>query len=531
MRVEAKRLGFLALGGVLTGLALVLADIGFLSFLTLIPSALVLLSISQKEKLRALFGYGFFFFMSFYLVVYHWFLTLYPLDFITSVTKGEALLIVLAGWIGLSLLQSLGGGVMFILFGALCRTEIVKKHPLFKPFLMAALWVILEWSQTLGWWGVPWARLPIAFSKYPFFLQGASLFGSYFVTFLIVAVNFLIAYAMITARKRTIVSFVALSLVLANFVLCGVLWGIGGKNKGETVKVAAVQGNIATAEKWDSSLIYKIFDVYRKNTVSAASDGATLVLWPETAIPLTFVEDSIAEKYAISVAEESGATLLVGAFTNDKKDNQFNSILAVSPDGTVANTVYSKRHLVPFGEYLPMTDLVEFIFPPVTELMRADMLTKGEGANIITVGDAEIGALVCFDSIYETLALDSVREGATLLTVSTNDSWFMDSAALYMHNAQAQLRAIENGRFVVRAANTGVSSIISNRGEILLMTEPYDETYVLSEVYERDERTLYSYVGNLFVVLCALVTVMCFFCEIYFKKVLTKRDKIDTMSL
>ena len=108
MREEVKRFGLLALGGILTGLTLVISKIGVLCFLTLIPSALVLLKIANKERLRTLFGYGFFFFSCFYLVVYHWLLTLYPLDFIGEISKGEALFIVLAGWLGLSLLQSLG---------------------------------------------------------------------------------------------------------------------------------------------------------------------------------------------------------------------------------------------------------------------------------------------------------------------------------------------------------------------------------------------------------------------------------------
>ena len=529
MRNEAKRFGFLALGGVLTGITLVITDVGFLCFLSLIPAALVLLSIAEKEKFRALFGYGFFLFMCFYLVVYHWFITLYPLEFIEGITRGEALFIVLAGWLGLSLLQSLGGGILFLLFGALCRTKTVQKYPVAKPFFAAMLWVILEWSETLGWWGVPWGRLSIALSKYPFLLQTASLFGSCFITFFVVAINFLLAYAILLADKRRVLSVLAGGLALLHVLCCGILWTQGAKNDGNTITVAAVQGNVDTAEKWDKDLVYKTFEIYRKNTVAAASEGAEIVLWPETALPLTLSEGSSAESYALSVAEEAKIPVLVGAFTMDNADNQYNSILLVTPDGKIEDNFYSKRHLVPFGEYLPMQSMFAFLFPPVSELMRADVLTAGKGANIIATGDAKIGALICFDSIYESLALESVREGATLLTVSTNDSWFMDSAALYMHNAQAQLRAIESSRYVVRAANTGVSSVISNRGEILSLTEPYEETYIVAEVYEREGRTLYSYVGNLIVWLSIIVTVMCLMCELRFENLLTKSKRTDKM--
>lgn len=531
MRNELKRFLLLALGGVLLGLTLVISEIGFLCFFALVPSALVILKIVDKEKLKSLFGYGFFFFMCFYLVAFHWLLTLYPLDFVEGMSKAEALFIVLAGWLGLSAFQSLGGGLALVLFGAASRTKLVKSTPVVKPFLMAALWVVLEWSQTLTWAGVPWGRLPIALSDYPFLLQGASLFGSYGVTFLIVFVNLLLAYAILNTSKRTLCASVAAGLVIVNVAACGVLWAFGAKNEGDIIKIAAIQGNIETSQKWNKEMIFDILEIYENNTLEAAAAGADIVLWPETAIPLTVEEGSLAESYARDVARRSGAVVLVGAFTSDNKHNQYNSLLAVYPDGTIDKTVYSKRHLVPFGEYLPMKTFVELFFPFVKDLMRADILTAGKDANIIPIDNVSVGALICFDSIYETLALDSVREGADVLVVPTNDAWFMDSAALYMHNAQSQLRAIENGRFIVRAANTGVSSVISNRGEVLLITEPYEQTYIVGDVYSREGRTLYSYVGNLFVYLCAFVMVLCFLSEIYFGKVLTKRQKTDTMSL
>jgi apolipoprotein N-acyltransferase len=113
-----------------------------------------------------------------------------------------------------------------------------------------------------------------------------------------------------------------------------------------------------------------------------------------------------------------------------------------------------------------------------------------------------IGSLICFDSIYENNAADSVENGAQLLAVSTNDSWFQDSRGVWMHHAQSQLRAIETGRYVVRAANTGISSVISDKGEVLRSLDALKTGYVLEEVRLSERVTAYSVIGNLFAYLC-----------------------------
>jgi apolipoprotein N-acyltransferase len=125
-----------------------------------------------------------------------------------------------------------------------------------------------------------------------------------------------------------------------------------------------------------------------------------------------------------------------------------------------------------------------------------------------------IGSLICFDSIYEQLSLDSVRDGAQLLAVSTNDSWFFDSAAARMHNAQAQLRAAETGRCIIRAANTGISSVISSRGELLSTLPALQDGVLTASITQGDHVTLYTRIGNLFVYLCMSYSVGLVLCEV-----------------
>ncbi len=505
-RSKTVRLILLAFGALLTGITLVYPQSGWITWISLIPSAIAIIGIcgDQAVKKRALYGYGFFFFYCYFFVNFHWFVNLYPLDFIDGMTKASALAVVIVAWFGLSALQALSAGLVFLIFAAIVRGELAKRYPIVSAAGFAALWAILEWSQTLGWVGVPWARLSISQTFWLVEAQTVSLFGSCFLSFLIVFVNFSAAYAVLRADKRKMLAAISAGAFVLNTLLGCVIW-IGYTETDEKVRIAAVQGNISSQEKWSSSLTQKTLDVYEEGTKTAALQGATVVVWPESALPYNLDSNRYIDGFASQVAKDNEVTLLVGAFTYDSDNNEYNSIIVYTPSGERFETVYSKRHLVPFGEFVPMRGLISVLIPPLTELsMLSEDLAEGESANIFNLEDGSVGSLICFDSIYDELARDSVREGAQVLAISTNDSWFLDSAALDMHYAQAKLRAIENGRCVVRSANTGLSGVISPRGETMAEIPPLESGVVISDVSLRASHTLYTYVGNTFVYLCAL---------------------------
>jgi apolipoprotein N-acyltransferase len=505
---RSVRLLMLVLSGILTGLCLVISKIGFLEWLTLVPCALFLLTLASKDglRLRALYGYGVFFFMSFYTVNFHWFVNLYPLDFIDGMTKGAALCVVIAAWIGLSFFQAVQGGLVFVLTGIVFRTSVCRRFSIIKPFAFAGIWAVYEWLQTFGWWGVPWGRLPLGQSEYLVGLQTASWFGPYFVTFIIVSVNALIALALSNKSKLKLCGVVVAALLVFQYGAGTAIW-LSHKNTGETVRVAAVQGNISSHEKWDSSSSLKTRQVYEGYTKEAASRGAKIVVWPETALPYTISKGSSYYKFASELAQENNVTILVGAFTVDG-EGYYNSLICFTPDGKTLDNIYAKRRLVPFGEFVPMRTLIETVIPPLAELvMSGDEITQGEDSKLFMIDEGAIGSLICFDSIYEDLTRRSVLDGAQLICLSTNDSWFTDSAALYMHNAQAQLRAIESGRDIVRSANTGISTVINSRGEVVSELAPLVDGLIVEDVCTRSNTTLYTRIGNLFVYLLALAIV------------------------
>ncbi len=501
--MQGKRYLFLLpLGGILTALCLVFPKIGFLQWLTMMPALLWLFSRVTPEgrpKLRTLYGAGFLYFLSFYLTVYHWFFYLYPMEF-AGVTPLQAAGLVAICWLGLSLLQTVFSALIFPLFGWLCGTCVLRRYPVLAPFLFAVQYTVAEWSQTFTWMGVPWARLSLGQLECGFLINSAAFFGSYFITLVLVLVNALLAYGLLYRQKERLCALVAVGAFLLNLTLGGVAYLTTDTESDRPIVVAAAQGNNGSTEKWsvDNNRITQ--EVYRRCTAEAAARGADVVLLPETFLPYSF---GTIRNYVVGLATEYDITVICGAFLYDREQNaDYNSIFIVYPDGTVEEDTYSKQRLVPFGEFVPWRPVIELLIPPLADMnMLASDLLPGRGSTVIQTPHGNLGGLICFDSIYEGLTLQSVRNGAELILLPTNDSWFTNSAAVYMHAGQARLRAIEGGRWILRSAETGISCVIDPRGEAHDAKPPLTEGVAISTAYLQGSRTLYSYIGNTLVYL------------------------------
>ena len=516
---------FLALGAFLTALTLMIPSIGFLEWVSLVPAAIIFVVTAKDTEVRykQMYLCGFVYYMSFGLTIFHWFINLYPLEFI-DMTKAEAAVVVFVAWIGLSLLQAVFASFMPVLLAIILRNSVASKYRLATPFVAAALYTVFEWMQTLTWMGVPWGRLALGQTEAPLMMKSASVFGSYFITFLIVSVNFFLALFILMKRdeKRRVYLAFGAGLVVLN-LLVGMSAELLEAKDGETVRAAAIQPNISSHEKWEFNTLTVTKEVVEKYSLAAAEEGATLIVLPESVFPYDLFVNPTIYNFITDLAVRCDATLVVGGFTSGE-DLDKNSLIFVNPDGSVDETVYSKRHLVPFGEYVPLRTIIMTLIPPLAEIsMLGEDLAPGEDSAVADTEAGKLGGLVCFDSIYEMLTVDSVRDGAEIIVLGTNDSWFLDSAAVYMHNSQAKLRAVETGRYVVRSANTGVSSIIDPDGRVLDEEPPLVEGYVIADVAVRGSMTLYSVIGNAFVYLniAALVLMLA---GVIKEKTVTKRN-------
>lgn len=497
----AGRLPCLA-SGLLCALPLLWENLFWLSWIALLPMAARFMLHTPRWREAFWFGIGY------YGVLYHWFTCLYPMDF-AGFSAAQSIGAVAVCWIGLTLLQTVGTAFLAPLF-RMCRHLPHWSWPL----SFAACWTALEWCQTQTWLGVPYFRLALSQSACLPMLQSAALLGSLFTGFLIAAVNGLLALALVSGREHAGALPVCAALTGA-LILTGANYGYGVhalsayRDEGEPVRITAVQANISSTEKWKSGTAISLLNAYAELSEAAAAEEnpPVLLFWPETALNAN-VRGSVAYRKALrEVGQRCGIPILFGAFDKlygaEGEVRIYNALLLLDEDGSLSEQVYYKRRLVPFGEFLPMKKLVTALLPVLADMnLLGDDLTPGDSPALIDTAYGKIGGLICFDSIYETLTLDSVRAGAQLLALATNDSWYQDSAAVYQHNRHAVLRAVESGRYIVRAANTGISSIIRPTGEITASLAPLKAGVVTGDVYFRSDRTVYSIVGNVIVLFC-----------------------------
>ncbi len=520
----------LFLSGILTAVPIVfpkLFVIGIVSFA--IPAVVEYTAEGKLSRMRSAYLRGLLFFMGFGVTVFSWFCAMYPLEF-TGLGKGAALAVVLAGSVGLSLLQALFWAFFFVLMTALSCKLNVKNSPILYSLAFSCLYVVFEWMSTKTWAAVPWGRLAVGQTEFLPMIQISSVLGSYAVSFILVFFGCALGVGVAEYRKSgTRVAFRPLALaaaILAVNISFGTVRTLSytvpeGSRK---ITAAAIQGNVSSHDKWSADSFIRTEDAYYSLTMAAVRDGADIAVFPET--PIVYNSDGdggdLVRSYFEKVARESGIPIVTGVFTKNDDGVSENSVVTVTPDGGFSKEKYIKRHLVPFGEYVPMRNFVSAVFPPLSSIgMLATDLAEGTQPTLLQTEYGKIAPLICFDSIYETLALDSVRAGGELITLSTNDSWFLDSHGVWEHNRHAVLRSVECGRYTVRSANTGVSSIISPTGEILDAIPPLEEGYITADVYMIRENTIYTVIGNGFVLLCGIgVLTISVFCAV------RKREKL-----
>ena len=356
-------------------------------------------------------------------------------------------------------------------------------------------------------------------------IQSASLLGSYFVTMVIVTgCGYLALFVRRPAQKRLLAAGCG---ILAGNIALGALLLALPAGETDTVRAAVVQGNIGTSEKWESGRAAEILALYASLAEQAAQAGAELILLPETAVPVYFEEGGVLHQAYARIAAEYGCTIATGVLVRDG-DVGRNALLAVYPDGSISER-YDKRHLVPFGEYLPFESLLKKLLPFLEDLnLGSTQFAAGEDSAVLPLCGIETGALVCYDSIFPPLSADSVKNGAQMLAVVTNDSWFGNSAALSQHMAHSVLRAVENGVCVVRAANTGISCIVGPKGELRAQTEPDTAAVAYADVGAAPRRTLYSYVGDAVLYLAFAFVLMCLLWAYIEKRTEKKHDRNQT---
>ncbi len=381
--------------------------------------------------------------------------------------------------------------------------------------LAPAIWVATELGRQYVWDGFPWMLLGYSQVSILPVAQAASLVGVYGLSALLASVSTAAALVVLDRGRLRWVYAASTAAVLVT----AVLWGQARLNgstllsRGTPVRVAVLQGNVAQEQKWDPALRGAITALYVDMTRRALEKGASFVMWPESSYPAFFEDDLIGASTVRRLARESGATLLIGSDqvepvrsttgTTAPAPRLYNAAFLVKPDGTTG-AVYRKMQLVPFGEYVPLKTLLFFVGPLVEAVSE---FTPGRDPVLLPVGEHLVSTAICYEVIYPNLIRRFVQDGSELLTTITNDAWYGRSSAAYQHWDQAALRAIEQGRFLARAANTGISGFVDPYGRVLDRTPLFEPALVVQDLRFLTDRTVYSRIGDLVAWLSLAVTI------------------------
>jgi apolipoprotein N-acyltransferase len=278
-----------------------------------------------------------------------------------------------------------------------------------------------------------------------------------------------------------------------------------------------VQGNIEQDQKWSPAMRLETVDRYirlSKEAIAREDGPPALLVWPETALPFLIDDNPYLRKLEQSLIRKEKIWLLAGApyyKEVDVKDPQptkeflaYNSAYLFAPDGSVAGR-YDKQHLVPFGEYVPLSDYVSLPGPLVENIGN---FSSGKPGRPLSCQGAAIGVLICFESIFPELARDWTASGANLLVNITNDAWFGRSSAPWQHLSMAVLRAAENRRSLARSANTGVSALIDPLGRIIGASPLFQPFYLMADVPLLQTKTVFVSFGYHFGLICLLASII-----------------------
>ena len=396
------------------------------------------------------------------------------------------------------------------LFPALFATVTAFLCRRFGPgalFSAPAVWVTTELGRLYLFTGFPWELLGYSQTNFLPIAQTASLVGVLGVSALVILINGTIAYTVVGNRRQVWRPLGAVAVLVLASVVFGT-WRLGDGvlvRAGTPLRGAALQGNVAQDDKWNPVLQDGILADYLDLTRQAASDGAELIIWPEAAAAFTFGDNPRSEAVR-AVARTTGTHLLVGStlVTSDVDIRYYNAAIMLDPAGMTAG-VYQKQHLVPFGEYVPFRQALSFVSPLVETVAG---FSAGPGPRTLPVAGLPVSTAICYEIIFPGLVREFVESGSQLLTTITNDAWYGRSSAPHQHFQQATMRAIEQGRFLVRAANTGITGVIDPYGHVLARTPLFEPAMVVEDVRLLDGLTVYARIGDALAYACAALTLL-----------------------
>lgn len=388
-----------------------------------------------------------------------------------------------------------------------------------KPFIglliLPAFWAGLEYLRSFFLGGFPWEL--IAYSQYRNLklIQIADILGPFGVSYAIVLANvalFLVylhlrgqSWRGIKITRKVAIGSVAMCLLVPGLAWIYGAWRIPAIDRQAAaqniMRVAVIQGNIDQSLKWEPAQQKATLKKYFDLSLSTKRRHPELIVWPETAAPFYFQYDKNLTARLQKGISRIDTLFLIGIPTvqiDGSRVSYYNTAFLLNSKGQPLSS-YHKAHLVPFGEYVPLRRYLPFLGKIVAQVGD---FTPGRVGDTIQWNGHDLGVLICYEMIFPYLARATVANGAQMLVNITNDAWYGRTSAPDQHFSMAVFRAIENRRFMVRAANTGISGFIDPVGRMIAPTGLFEDAAITGDVALMDQIGWYTRYGDLFGKFC-----------------------------
>jgi apolipoprotein N-acyltransferase len=394
------------------------------------------------------------------------------------------------------------------------------------PFGLAALWAALDYLRHHLLSGFPWAVLGYAQHGNPALMALAPIGGVYGLSFLTVLGS--LGAAALIRRTHRARGPVRPGLAACAATLGALATGVWVNaqptpDSGEKIRVAVIQGNIDQGVKWSPAWLEATLRIYEDLTREARAEGAQVIVWPETAVPGSLETDPEFRARIEALAREQAAVLVVGAVGVEPSGvggyRYYDSGYVFDTEGRQIER-YDKAHLVPFGEYVPLRGLLGLLVGAVARGVAPDNVTAGPGPRVVTLprrpdptqssapetqAPVPVGIPICYELLFPDLVREFVTGGGALLLAITNDAWYGRTGAPYQFLAITALRSAETRVWTARAANTGVSAFIDDRGRVRSRTKIFERGLLVDDVPLRPraaEDSFYVRHGDVFAWVC-----------------------------
>ena len=367
------------------------------------------------------------------------------------------------------------------------------KNYVVMTLMIPALWVLLEWLRGLLLTGFPWLAVGYSQAATSPLVGYAAVLGVYGVSLAVAVSAGLLAW--LWQERWNTQGKIALGIVL-------LLWFAGAalrvvdwtQPEGDAIKVSLLQGNIPQGIKFEEDRLVSTLETYRR---LAQSSDARLIVMPETALPMLPEDLPLFYTELLGNHMRSNAgDILIGLFERDR-GLYYNSVISL---GSAASQSYRKSHLVPFGEFIPLRPILGWVINELLHIPMGEQARGGERQQVMHVAGQKVAVNICYEDVFGEEIIRYLPE-ATLLVNVTNDAWYGHSHAAMQHNQISQMRALETGRMMLRATNTGVTSIIGADGNIQQMLPQHQEGVLTGMVQGYSGSTPYVRWGNAAVLL------------------------------